>query len=74
MLCVADAVMSRTFEPGAAYGCRALRLLRYSDVFSLPRYHMESFVGTTGWYLVLLILGLITGALIQWFRQDREES
>jgi hypothetical protein len=34
---------------------------------------MESFVGTTGWYLLLLFLGLATGALIQWFRRDGDD-
>jgi hypothetical protein len=34
---------------------------------------MESFVGTTGWYLLLLILGLATGALIQWFRREGDD-
>jgi hypothetical protein len=31
---------------------------------------MENFVGTTGWYILLLVLGLITGALVQWYRRD----
>lgn len=33
---------------------------------------MESFVGTTGWYVLLLVLGLITGALVQWFRRNSD--
>jgi hypothetical protein len=34
---------------------------------------MESFVGTTGWYILLLVLGLITGALVQWYRRSDDD-
>lgn len=35
---------------------------------------MESFVGTTGWYIMLLVLGLLTGAVIQWVRRNRDDA
>jgi len=39
-----------------------------------PPLLMESFVGTTGWYIMLLVLGLLTGAVIQWVRRNRDDA
>jgi len=35
---------------------------------------MDGFVGSTLWYLLLLILGLLTGALIQWYRRQNGDE
>ena len=48
---------------------RAPQILVY---FDRPPFRMENFVGTTGWYILLLVLGLITGALVQWYRRDSD--
>lgn len=38
-----------------------------------PALPMDSFVGTPAWYILLLLLGLATGVLYQWFQKNRNE-